>query len=230
MRFENRTEAGRALAAAIALTTARPYVVAAVPRGGVAVALPIAERLAVPLTISHARKLTVPRRPGIPFGALDEDGRTVLDSAAVAGLRISDQEIEAARARAAAEIERQVALYRVPRLARCLPGPAVLFVDDGLASGLTMQAAVEYARRHGAREVAVAVPCAARLAVRRLRAVADHVVAVVVDEAFTAIADHYVDFTPVLDDEVIAMLARAAEHVPGCTPAPGTDAPPAARG
>jgi len=212
--FKNRTEAGRELAAPIEARIARPYVVAAIPRGGVAVALPIAERLAVPLTLSYARKLTSPRAPELAFGALDEDGQAIIEDATVAALALSGFDIEQARVRVAAEIERRIALYRVPPLARFLPGPGVVLVDDGLATGLTMRAAVAYARRHGAREVTVAVPCASAHAARRFREAADHFVSLVVDEEFTAVARYYADFPPVRDDEVATMLARAAEHVP----------------
>jgi putative phosphoribosyl transferase len=229
MLFENRAEAGRALTAAIEPMMIRPYVIAAIPRGGVAVALPIAQRLAARLAVSHARKLTDPRAPEWAFGALDEDGRRIIEPSVVDALRLSAHDIERATARVAAEIGRRMARYRVPPLGHCLPGPGVIFVDDGLATGLTMEAAVGYARRHGAREVAVAVPCASARAASRLRRAVDYFVSLVIDDEFTAVGRYYADFAPVRDDEVIAMLACAAEHVPNSVPpAPGStrsDAP-----
>jgi putative phosphoribosyl transferase len=212
--FENRTSAGRELAAKVEALIERPCVIAAIPRGGVAVALPTAERLAVPLTVTYARKLTDPRVPELAFGALDEDGETIIDRSTVTALGLSLVDIEHARAHVGSEIERRLRLYRAPVLARLLPGPGVVLVDDGLASGLTMQAAVAYARRHGARDVMVAVPCASASAVRLLRQTADRIVSLVVDEEFKAVGHYYVDFAPVRDDEVVAMLARAAEHIP----------------
>ena len=213
--FKNRTEAGRELAVKIEALITRPCIIAAIPRGGVTVALPIAERLAVPLTLSYARKLTDPRAPELAFGALDEDGEAIIDRATVAALGLGPVEIERARVRVAAEIERRIRLYRVPPLARCLPGPGVVLVDDGLATGLTMQAAVAYARRHGARDVTVAVPCASADAARMFEKTADHVVSLVVDDAFRAVGQYYADFMPVRDEEIVGMLARAAEHVTG---------------
>lgn len=213
--FKNRTAAGRELAARIEALIERPCVIAAIPRGGVAVALPIAERLAVPLTVSYARKLTDPRAPELAFGSLDEDGEAMIDRSTVAALGLGPADIERAKVRVAAEIQRRIRLYRVPLLARLLPGAGVVLVDDGLATGLTMQAAVSYARRHGAREVTVAVPCASASAARTMGERADHVVSLVVDEEFKAVGHYYADFVPVRDDEVVAMLARAAEHVPG---------------
>jgi predicted phosphoribosyltransferase len=217
MLFKNRTEAGRALAAAVETMMARPFIVAALPRGGVAVALPVAERLAVPLAVSYARKLTGPRAPELAFGALDEDGRTIIEPLTVAALQLSPLDVERATARVAADIQRRMALYRIPPLGRSLPGAGVILVDDGLATGLTMQAAVGYARRHGAREIAVAVPCASAHAARLFRQGVDHFVSLVVDDEFTAVAHYYDDFSPVRDDDVMAMLARAAEHVPDHT-------------
>lgn len=223
--FRNRTEAGRALAARLETLIERPCVIAAIPRGGVAVALPLAERLAVPLTMSYARKLTDSRAPELAFGALDEDGEAIIDGSTVAALGLRPADIDAARAHVAAEIQRRIRLYRVPVLARLLPGPGVVLVDDGLATGLTMQAAVSYARRHGAREVTVAVPCASASAARRLGEMADRVVSLVVDEEFHAVGHYYADFGPVPDDEIVAMLARAAEHIPSDI----HDAPPRPR-
>jgi putative phosphoribosyl transferase len=214
MVFKNRSEAGRALATAVETIMARPFIVAALPRGGVEVALPVAERLAVPLAVSYARKLTAPRAPELAFGALDEDGRTIIEASTVAMLELSPLEVEQATARVDADIQRRMARYRIPPLARSLRGAGVILVDDGLATGLTMQAAVAYARRHGAREVAVAVPCASAQAARRLRQAVDQFVSLVVDEEFTVVANYYDDFSPVRDEDVLAMLARAAEHVP----------------
>jgi putative phosphoribosyl transferase len=212
--FRNRRAAGQALAGTVAMMVEAPYVIAAIPRGGVAVALPIAEHLAVPLAVSYALKLTARRVPHVPFGALDEDGEALLEGATVEALGLGAADIEEARARVAAEIERRRALYRLPPLARHLPGRGVVFVDDGLATGLTLRAAIGYARRHGAREVAVAVPCAAAPAARLIRRMTDHFTSLVVDKEFTEIRRYYADFSPVGDDEVVAMLARAAEHVP----------------
>jgi putative phosphoribosyl transferase len=209
--FRDRAEAGRALAAELAPLISGPCVVAAIPRGGVAVALPIVERLRVPLTVAYARKLTAPFAPEFAFGALDEDAQTVLDPGAVASLGLGPEEMEQAKARVWAEIQRRMTLYRVPPLAHHLPGAAVVLVDDGLATGLTMRAALEYARRHGAREITVAVPCAATEAAERFRRAADRFVSLIVDDAFTAVGTYYEDFSPVTDEDVVAMLGRAQQ-------------------
>jgi predicted phosphoribosyltransferase len=110
--FQDRAEAGRALAEELAPLISGPCVVAAIPRGGVAVALPIVERLRVPLTVAYARKLTAPFAPEFAFGALDEDAQTVLDPGAVASLGLGPEEMEQAKARVWAEIQRRMTLYR----------------------------------------------------------------------------------------------------------------------
>lgn len=210
--FRDRDEAGRRLAEKLAPLVSPPCVVAAIPRGGVLVAAPIAERLRGPLTVAYARKLTASFAPEFAFGALDEDGQAITNAVSVSILALGPDDIDKAKARVAAEIRRQMALYRAPPLAHYLPGAAVVLVDDGLATGLTMRAALAYARRHGAAEVTVATPCAPTLVAERFRRDADRFVSLIVDDDFGAVGQYYVDFSPVSDDEVIAMLARSREH------------------
>jgi len=224
MMFKDRTEAGRELATKLAPLISRPSVVAAIPRGGVTVALPIVERLKVPLTVAYARKLTAPIAPELAFGALDEDGQTIIDDATVAILGLSSEMIEDAKARVGAEIKRRMALYNVPPLAHYLPGKAVVLVDDGLATDLTMRAAVTYARRHGALEIIVATPCASARAAARFQREADRFVSLITDPAFIAVGGYYIDFPPVPDEEVIAMLADARRIAP-IDPGIGGNAP-----
>lgn len=219
--LKDREDAGRQLAARLAPRVAPPAVVAAIPRGGVAVALPIVERIRLPLTVVYARKLAAPVAPELAFGALDEDGMAVTDPEIVSMLGLAADDIERARLRVGEEIRRRMARYGVPPLAHYLPGAGVVLVDDGLATGLTMRAALAYARRHGAREITVAVPCASAPAAAWFERAADHFVALVVDEDFGAVGAYYADFSPVADDAVQAMLARAARAVsdaPGESP------------
>jgi putative phosphoribosyl transferase len=206
--FKDRTAAGEQLAARLQSLLARPCVIAAIPRGGIAVALPIVERLKRPLAIVHACKLTVSAAPELAFGAVDEDGQDVVDRQTVARLELSPEVMASARARVEAEIRRRMALYKAHLLVQCPPGQDVILVDDGLATGLTMRAAVDYARRHGAREITVAVPCASEEAAVRFRQEADRFVSLIVGDAFGAVRGYYADFAPLTDEEVCAMLAR----------------------
>ena len=209
MTFRDRTDAGRLLADALVPAPAPPFVVGAIPRGGVTVALPLVERFRAPLTLVYAGKLTAAVAPEFAFGALDADGEAHVEAESVAMLGLSPADVEEAKARVLREIERRMAAYGAPSLGAQLPGPGVVLVDDGLATGLTMRVALAYARRHGAREVTVAVPCASAQAAREFERAADRFVGLVVDPAFQAVGQYYLDFSPVPDDEVRAMLARA---------------------
>jgi putative phosphoribosyl transferase len=216
--FRDRTDAGQQLAEALASVIEPPCVVAAIPRGGVSVALPIVERFGLPLTVVYARKLTAPVAPELAFGAIDEDGHTIVEARSVAMLELQPTEVEQAKARVSGEIRRRMATYGAPALGQYLPHAAVVLVDDGLATGLTMRAALQYARRHGARQIIVAVPCAATRAAAEFRRAADHFICLTVDADFEAVGQYYQDFSPVSDDEVVRMLA----HRQG-----GSAAPPA---
>jgi predicted phosphoribosyltransferase/dienelactone hydrolase len=209
MTFRDRADAGRKLAEALVPVLKPPCVVAGIPRGGVAVALPIVERFHLPLTVVYARKLTAPIAPEFAFGAIDEDGHTIVDAPSVARLELSPADVEQAKQRVSKEIRRRMATYGVPALSHFLPDAAVVLVDDGLATGLTMRAALEYARRHGAREIIVAVPCASTSAAREFERMADRFVSLLVDPDFMAVGQYYRDFSPVSDDQVIAMLTGA---------------------
>ncbi len=225
--FADRRRAGEALADALAgtLDPART-VVAGIPRGGISVALPVVERFRTPLAVVYARKLTSPLAPELAFGALDEDGEMVTDDEIVRELGLGPDGIAEAQARVGREIRRRMALYPAPPLGAFLPGRDVVLVDDGLATGLTMLAAVRYARRHGAGAITVAAPCASSSAAERFAHEADRVVSVIVDPMFMAVGAYYVDFSPVSDDEVVAMLRRAAAAAGGGAAREGAPAAP----
>lgn len=220
MRFEDRAQAGRDLALRLAGLLPQPRVVGAIPRGGVAVGLPLARALAVPLVVVNAHKLTSPLAPEFAFGAIDEDGDVLLDAVSVAELGLGPDDIERSRLAAWNAMQPRVAREQVSRLAAWLPGAAVL-VDDGIATGLTMRAAVRHARRHGATTVVVAAPCASDEAARRLRLEADRFVCPVVDPAFEAVGSYYADFSQVSEEEMNALLACAARDRPSPPAGPG---------
>lgn len=163
--------------------------------------------------MTYVSKLTAPAAPELALGAIDEEGVMLLDTGMATDLALAPEEVEAARHRAQTAIRRRMTQYRAPPLSRYAPGHAVVLVDEGIATGLTMRAAAAHARRHGATRVAIATPCASAAAVRRLRSEVDELVALTVDPSFRAVSDYYDDFVPVDDDEVVRMLARAAEHV-----------------
>ena len=207
--FRNRAEAGVMLISVLEPLLKPPVVVAAIPRGGLAVALPIAERLRAPITLAYARKLTIASAPEFALGAVDEDGEMILDHVNADSVRATRDELDRARQSAHEEIARERERYRSAPLSRLAPGASAVLVDDGLATGLTMLAAAAYARRCRAREIVVAVPCAAQSAVRRLQHEVDRVVALVTQSGAFAVGSFYDDFEPVSDGEAMAILERA---------------------
>ena len=205
--YRDREEAGALLAATLQDQVGKNWVVAAIPRGGVPVAWPIAQRLRAPLTLSFAHKLTLPEFPEIALGALDEDGE-LITSGAVLDCGTFDRLAEA-QDHVGREIERQRRLYPAVPLADLLLDSGVILVDDGTATGLTLQAAIAHARHHGAREVIVATPCASVPAARHLIRLADRFVCPWVQSALMAVGEFYVDFHHVTDREVVDLLVRA---------------------
>ena len=214
MRYEERQEAGRILAYELSRLDLGPnVVVAGIPQGGVIVALPIAARLGAPLTAVHTRKLSSPLQAEFAFGAMDEDGHTILDYRAMVTLGLGESDVEAIKARIAGEIAQPAASCLGPGLAAYLPGRTVVLVDDGLATGLTMQAAITYAQRHGATATVVAVPCASDRAFYEVSSLlsraGDHLICPVVDPDFRAVGDYYADFHPIAEEEIKRVLERA---------------------
>lgn len=222
-RYRDRREAGTLLAAAVAHAVRGPAVVAAIPRGGVVVAAPIAGRLDAPLTLVYARKIALRVAPEFAIGALDQDGEAIFADTWSGWPESGGEEVAAARVRVGAEIARQRECYQAPSLAALAAGATVVLVDDGLATGLTMRAAVAYARRHGADRVVVAVPCASEEAAEWCTREADRFICPLVDPDFVAVGSYYSAFGAVSDEEVLAALAAART--------PATTVPPArARG
>jgi putative phosphoribosyl transferase len=219
MRFRDRADAGRVLAGMLRDALSRPLVVGGIPRGGLAVALPVARALGAPLVVAHAHKLVSPVSPEFAFGAVDADGEVLLDRLSVRELGLEPADVERARERAWETLRARVDPDPARRLESRLPGAAVL-VDDGLATGLTMLAAVRHARRHGASPLVVAVPCASSEAAELLRSEVDRLVCPAVDDDFLAVGEYYERFGQV-DDGEMERLLRAAGPEPDAPPGAG---------
>jgi predicted phosphoribosyltransferase len=210
-RFRDRREAGRLLAARLAPYRGRPDVlVLALPRGGVPVGYEVARALGAPLDVFLVRKLGVPGHEELAMGAVASGGVQVLNADVLAGLGLSDRVVAAVAARELQELERRERLYRGARPPRDVQGRTVILVDDGLATGATMRAAIHALRRRGAARIVVAVPVAPLQTCAELRAEADEVVCLVTPEPFLAVGLWYDDFTQTSDDEVRALLADSA--------------------
>jgi predicted phosphoribosyltransferase len=209
--FENRAEAGRLLSERLTASPKNALVVA-LARGGVPVGYEVAKRLRAPLEVMAARKLGVPWRPELAMGAL-AGTVCVLDREIIRGLGISDEEVEHVINKEKSEMKRREDLYRGGRPALELKGRRVILVDDGLATGNTMRAAVRYARQAEAGEIIAAVPVGSEEACEILRLEADAVECLAVPQPFCAVGEWYREFRPVEDAEVQSLLAKSRDWV-----------------
>jgi predicted phosphoribosyltransferase len=211
--FQDRRQAGIALAQVLSEElgedlSAGDAIVLGLPRGGVPVAFEIAHALHLPLDVFVVRKLGVPGQEELALGAIAGGGMVVLQSDVIAAFSIQQETIDAVVARERLEIERREAAYRDGRPSALLDGRTVILVDDGLATGATMTAAVR-ALRPVARRVLVAVPVAALSTRDELRREADQVVCLETPEPFHAVGEFYRNFDQTSDAEVRALLAQA---------------------
>lgn len=211
MLFHDRREAGRVLASRLGRYAGRPDVlVLALPRGGVPVALEVAQALGAPLDVFLVRKLGVPGREEVALGAIASEGVRVLNDDLVRRLGISTPALEAVTAREEAELRRREVAYRGSRPREPVAGRTVILVDDGLATGASMKAAVAALRRERPARIVVAVPVAAGEACDEFRADVEDVVCVATPEPFTAVGAWYEDFSQTTDEEVRHLLDEAA--------------------
>jgi putative phosphoribosyl transferase len=208
--FRNRAEAGVILAAEVSQrlrdVPASEIVVLGLPRGGVPVAAAVATALGATLDVIVVRKLGVPAQPELAMGAIGEHGIRVLNGEVLAVTGVRESEVAEVERRERSELERRAALYRGNRAPADLAGKTALIVDDGIATGSTVAAAAQIARRAGSARVIIATPVAPPSTIRRLASVADDVIAVRTPENFFAIGEWYSDFSATPDDEVRRLL------------------------
>ncbi|MBI5774264.1 MAG: phosphoribosyltransferase [Verrucomicrobia bacterium] len=211
--FRNRVEAGRALAKKLARYTHRPDVlILALPRGGVPVGREVARALHAPLDVFLVRKLGVPGHEELAMGAIATGGVQVLNEEVVKSLNIPNHAIAAAAAREQRELERRERAYRGNRPAPSVAGRTVIVIDDGIATGSTMLAAVEALRRQRPARIVIATPVAARDTAAKLGRVADEFIAVLTPVDFSGVGQWYDDFSQTTDEEVRLCL-RVAEQI-----------------
>lgn len=213
LMFNDRTEAGRLLARRLAAYAGRPDVlVLALPRGGVPVAAEVARALGVPLDIFLVRKLGLPGQEELAMGAIASGGIVVLNDDVVQMLGVPDEVIDAAIAEQQRELERRERAYRDDLPPVEVRGRIVILVDDGLATGSTMRAAIAALRRRGPTKIVVAVPVGAVETCAELRSFADEVICLQTPVPFHAVGLWYQDFTQTSDDEVRELLIHGVEE------------------
>jgi predicted phosphoribosyltransferase len=208
-RFRDRTDAGAVLAQHLAPFRQADAVVLGIPRGGVVVAAEVARQLGVPLDVLVARKLGAPMSEEFAIGAVTANGGRFLDHKLIERLGVTDAYLTAVTDTQRAEARRREARFRAGRPPLAVRGRIAIVVDDGLATGSTMRAAVRSLRQHEPARVVVAVPVGSREACAALRQDADEVVCPFELSAFGAVGNYYADFTQTADDEVQDLLTQA---------------------
>lgn len=207
--FDSRRDAGRQLAEKLGGYNNRSVIVLAIPNGGVPVAMEVASALKADLDLIICRKIPLPLTPEAGFGACADDGTIVLNEEVVRRIGLSRQQIEYEAVKVRAEIKQRNILYQGDRPLVAVSGRIVILIDDGLASGITMMAAVESVRRRHPKEIVVAVPCASAMAVKQLEKVTDKVVTCITGfMPRFAVADFYRHWYDISDNEVIQYIRQ----------------------
>ncbi len=205
--FRDRYDAGKRLAARlVGYRNRADVVVMAIPRGGVPVAYEVAKALAVPLDVIVVRKLGLPGQPELAMGAIASGGVRVLNPEVVRALRIPDRIIDSVAARETLELQRRERVYRGERAGEDPTGQTVILVDDGLATGSSMQAAIAALRARGAASIVVAVPVGPQSTCREIARLADRFVCLNQPAFFAAVGEWYAEFAPTADEEVRQLL------------------------
>lgn len=208
--FRDRRDAGRYLAARLEEFAGRPdVVVLGIPRGGVPVAFEVAEALRAPLDVIVVRKLGLPVRPELAMGAIASGGVRILNPDVVYGLEVTPSLIHEVAARELVELERREHAYRAGRPVVEVAGKTAIVVDDGLATGSTMLAAIGAVRLRGAVQVVCAIPVASPSSLSKVSTKVDAAVCVITPGTFFAVGQWYEDFSQTTDEEVRELLARA---------------------
>lgn len=225
IRFDDRFDAGRQLAARLEPMRGQDIVVLGLPRGGIPVAFEVAKALGATLDVLVVRKLGVPFQPELAFGAIGEDGVQVINEAVIREAHLSEDEMAAAELKQRAELQRRASRFRNGRKPVPLAGRTAVLVDDGVATGATAKAACQVARAKGAGRVVLAVPIGAPDIAERFAGYADEVICLMTPGLFFAVGQGYRDFSQTSDDEVVALLARSREGFRDVVPTAEADPP-----
>ena len=212
MLFQDRREAGKKLGAALSKFANTDAVVLALPRGGVPVGVEVSQALHVPLDVFVVRKLGVPGQEELAMGAIASGGVRVLNRTIIDGLSISPEQVDEVAAREQRELERREHDYRGASGPLDVRGRTAILVDDGVATGSTMRAAVTSLRQKGPREIVVAVPVASRYICDELQEEADETLCLYTPLDFFAVGQWYREFSQTSDEEVRTLLEGAAKQ------------------
>ena len=205
-RFKNRQEAAKSLARELLEYQEKNPVVLAIPRGGVIIAREVCKELNAPLDLIVPRKIGAANNPELAIGAVTEDGTTILNQPLVTQLGVHREYIEQEKKRQIEEIKRRIKAYREYAAPQHLGEKTVILVDDGIATGATMKAAIHSIRKKKPSSIVVAVPVGPPETIEELKKEVNRVICLIVFKPFFAIGQFYEDFTQVSDEEVINIL------------------------
>lgn len=205
--FTDRIEAGRMLASKL-LNYTEKSIVLAIPRGGVVVGYEVAQKLGIPLDVIVPRKIRAPNNPELAIGAVTEDGNMILDHRLIEHLGISQSHIMEESERQQKEIKRRLRFYREDTPFPDLKDRHVIVVDDGIATGATVRAALASIRKRGAKSVILAIPVASTEALKMLEREADVTICLFSPHPFFAVGQFYENFEPTSDEEVVELLKK----------------------
>lgn len=209
MKFKDRADAGRQLAGALELYKRKDdVVVIGLPRGGVVTAFEVAQILELALDIIVTRKIGAPMQPELAVGALTQDGEPTFDRNLMEQLGITQKDLEPVVAEERQEAKRRLQLYRGDKLPLNLHGKTVIMVDDGIATGATMRAAIKSARSLGAEKIVVAVPVSPSDSLEKIKREADDTVCLYVPAVFFGVGGFYEQFAQTEDEQVIRLLRQ----------------------
>ena len=204
--FSDRLDAGQRLASALLEYRGKDLVILAIPRGGVVVAHEVAKKLGAPLDIVIPRKIRAPGQPELAIGAVTQDGTTLLNTEIIRYLHVSEGYLQEEIQIQIDEINRRMRKYRGNRQAAVLNGKTVILIDDGIATGATVRAAIRSIRKQNPTSIVVAVPVGPRDTIEKMKKEADEVVCLDTPEPFFAIGQFYQRFDQTSDEEVIRLL------------------------
>jgi putative phosphoribosyl transferase len=215
--FKDRVHAGKVLAEALMKYAGRDdVIVLGLPRGGVPVAYEVARKLGVPLDVLVVRKLVVPSYEEFAMGAIASGGVRVLNQDAIRSYSITKEAVSATLAVQTRELQRRELAYRGHSGVPEIKGKIVLLIDDGIATGASISAAVKALRQQDAKQIIIAVPVAAPDSCAMLRPMVDDLIAILTPDDFSAVGQWFLDFSQTTDDEVASLLDRARSVSHSC--------------
>lgn len=206
--FQNRTDAGIHLAEKIRQMTFHDAYILAIPRGGIIVAAPVSQALRTGIRTLVVRKIGLPQNPELAIGSVMPDSSAIFDQQACVRFGITAQQLHTIIRQEYAELKRRLTMYPGFVDSKEIPGKTAILIDDGVATGYTVKAAVQWLRTLAPAKTIIAVPVAPPEAVKELRQIADEVICLLQPEPFWAVGQAYEDFSQVRDDEVIEVLLR----------------------